>query len=57
MYEHLSEICQHRNFWYIFSLWDILFSNDMVDWYKRHRIKKGTFMNMVCRGDAGVRYL
>ena len=53
MYESFYEICRYNNFWYIFNLWDMLFSNDMVDWYKRHRIKKNQFMTMVCRGDSG----
>ena len=52
-YWNFNEICYYNKFWYIFNLWDILFANDMVDWYKRHRISKKTFMTMVCRGNSG----
>lgn len=55
-YWNFYEICHYNKFWYIFNLWDMLFTNDMVDWYKRHRIKKKSFMKMVCRGDAGEEY-
>ena len=53
MYKHFNEICYYNNFWQMFSLWDILFDTEMVDWYKRHRINKKTVMKLVCRGDAG----
>jgi len=53
MYEHFREICYYNRFWWMFDLWDILFDIEMVDWYKRHRIKKKKFMNMVCRGNPG----
>jgi len=55
-YEHFNKICYYNRFWYMFNLWDILFDTEMVDWYKRHRIPKKTFMNMVCRGNLGDDY-
>ena len=53
---HFYEICHYNKFWYIFNLWDMLFSNDMVAWHKRHPLRKKKFMDIVCRGDAGVIY-
>lgn len=53
-YPNFYEVCHYQKFWWMFRLWDMLFDTNMVDWYKRHRIKKKTFMKLVCRGDAGV---
>ena len=52
-YKLFYEVCHYSKFWVIFHLWDVLFDYEMVNWYKKHRIKKNQFMTMVCRGDAG----
>jgi len=54
MYENMEKICKYNRFWTIFNLWDILLGYDMVEWHKRHPLRKKKFMDIVCRGDAGV---